>query len=66
LGDKGIRSLYGMTGKESVPVLKKAIAQLATDVSLDYWEPTEGNARKALEGLLALAIMKPDGVWGGD
>lgn len=62
----GVRTIYGMTGAESIPVLKSAIAKLGDDVSQDYWEPTEGNAKKALLQILALANMRPDGVWGGD
>ena len=62
----GIRSIYGMTGAESIPVLKKVINALGNDVSDDYWEPTEGNAKRALYMLLAFAQMRPDGVWAGD
>lgn len=65
-GPEGIRTIYGMTGAESIPVLKKAMAALKDDVSSDYWEPTEGNAKKALAGLLAFAQMRPDGIWEGD
>lgn len=61
-GEKGIRTIYGMTGAESIPVLKEAISKLGDDVAEDYWEPTEGNAKRALHGLLALAQMRPDGV----
>ena len=32
----------------------------------DYWEPTAGNAIKPLYKLIALAQMRPDGVWDGD
>lgn len=66
LGDEGIRSIYGKTGAESIPVLKQAISNLGDDVDKDYWEPTEGNAKRALSGLLALAQMRPDGIWDGD
>lgn len=66
MGPEGIRTIYGMTGAESIPVLKKAMAALMDDVSSDYWEPTEGNAKKALAGLLAYAQMRPDGIWDGD
>ena len=62
----GIRSIYGLTGAESIPVLQSAIDQLGDDVHPDYWEPTEGNAKRALTQLLALAQMRPDGVWNGD
>lgn len=64
--NKGIRHLYGKTGAESIPILKEAIAKLKDDVDDDYWEPTEGNAKRALLQCLALAQMRPDGVWSGD
>ncbi len=66
LGEKGIRTIYGMTGAESIPVLKAAMKKLGDDVDEDYWKSTEGNAKAALAGLLALAQMRPDGVWDGD
>lgn len=66
LGEEGVRSIYGRTGAESIPMLEAAIAALGDDVSDNYWEPTEGNAKKALCGLLAFAQMRPDGVWKGD
>lgn len=59
----GIRGLEGMIGAESIPILEKGIAQLGDETDPDYWEPTEGNAKKALYGLLALARLRPDGVW---
>ena len=64
--ERGVRSIYGLTGAESIPLLKAAIALLKDDVHEDYWEPTEGNTKRALCGLLALAQMRPDGVWEGD
>ena len=63
---KGIRTIYGLTGAESLPVLDAAIAQLGDDVDADYWAPTEGNAKRALLKLRALATMRPDGIWSGD
>lgn len=65
-GENGVRTIYGMTGAESIPVLQKAIDALKNDVSDDYWKPTEGNVKQALYGLLAFAQMRPDGIWGGD
>ncbi len=62
----GIRTIYGMTGAESLPVLDRAIAQLGDDVHPDYWKATEGNAKRALVQLRALAAMRPDGLWDGD
>ena len=66
LGDKGIRTIYGMTGAESIPVLEAAAAKLSDEVSDDYWEATEGNAKRPLLQLAAMARMRPDGVWDGD
>ena len=67
LGSKGIRAIYGKTGAESIPMLERAIAALGDDVDdTDYWHGTEGNAKRALCGLLAFARMRPDGVWDGD
>lgn len=65
-GEKGIRTIYGMAGLESIPLLANAIAALKDDCSNDYWEPTEGNAKKALVQLLTMAKMRPDGIWDGD
>lgn len=64
--EKGIRVIYGMTGKESIPVLQKGIDALKDDVTDNYWDSTEGNARKALLDLIELAKMCPDGIWEGD
>ena len=66
LGENGIRSIYGKTGEQSLPVLRAAIEQLKTDESEDYWLPTEGNARAALVSLCKLAELFPQGVWDGD
>lgn len=78
---KGIRTIYGMTGAESIPVLKKAIKKLenlTVDISekerrkceeqgaTGYWMPTRANAIRPLYQLLAIAQMRPDGVWEGD
>ena len=66
LGEGGIRSIYGKTGAESIPVLQKAIEALSDEVDPDYWKPAEGNVKKSLYQLLSMARMRPDGVWDGD
>ena len=66
LGADGIRTIYGETGADSIPVLEDAIAALGDDVDPDYWTATEGNAKRSLCQLLALAKLRPDGVWRGD
>jgi hypothetical protein len=65
-GKKGIRTIFGMNGYESAPLLVKAIQQLKNNVDTDYWKPTEGNAKAALIGLLHFALLRPDGIWEGD
>ncbi len=66
LGSEGIRTIYGKTGAQSIPLLTDAIEKLGDDVDADYWKPTEGNAKQALLQLRALAQLRPDGVWRGD
>ena len=78
---EGIRTIYGMSGAQSIPVLEKAIraleedpddmtpeeiAEYAAHDAGGYWTPTKANAIKPLYQLLALARMRPDGVWDGD
>lgn len=79
--NKGIRTIYGMTGAESIPVLQNAIKTLESmteDISDEdrrecerqgatgYWIPTRANAIRPLYQLVALAQMLPDGIWEGD
>ena len=66
IGANGIRTIYGMTGEESISILKSAISQLSDDFDDDYWKATEGNVKQALFQLLALAHLRPEGVWSGD
>ena len=66
LGEGGIRSLYGKMAVLTIPILNEAINQLGDDVSDDYWEATEGNAKNALKILLIIAEHAPVGVWKGD
>lgn len=80
-GKKGIRTIYGMSGAESIPVIKKAIKGLESskeDLSNEekqayiennvsgYWLPVKENTIKPLYQLLAMAQMRPDGIWEGD
>jgi hypothetical protein len=65
-GKKGIRIIYGLSGRESIPILQRAISKLIGDIDKDSWKPTEGNARRALKELLVIALTSPDDVWSGD
>ena len=60
---EGIYAIDGMSAVESIAVLDKMIAVLGDDVDDDYWQPTEGNAKRALLQLKAMAQMRPDGEW---
>ncbi len=59
----GIGSFDGVYVKNTIKILQEAISNLKDDVSADYWEATEGNVKMALEGMLALAVQCPDGIW---
>lgn len=78
---EGIRTIYGKTGAESIPILKKAIEVLSSmseDISEEeikeceecgatgYWMPSRENAIRPLYQLLSFAQIRPDGVWDGD
>lgn len=80
-GNKGIRTIYGLSGVQSIPVLEQVIKGLEDSPEelpehtiqdyeahgvTGYWVPTKTNAIKPLYQLLALARMRPDGVWEGD
>ena len=65
-GKDGIEIIFGKTGLESIPLLEKAINALGDDVSKNYWEATEGNAKRPLVQLLTMAKMGPDGIWQGE
>lgn len=59
----GLYSADGMPAMDFARHLLEAIPRLGTDDSEDYWEPTEGNARRALEALLWMCLEAPHGVW---
>lgn len=78
---RGIRSIYGLSGADSIPILENVIKTLE-DMDEDlteeeiknyeehnikgYWLPTRENAIKPLYQLLAMAKMCPDAEWDGD
>lgn len=57
------RNLEGMRAGDTIPLLRVALMQLGTDVHENYWEPTEGNVARAVQGLIDLAEAAPDGIW---
>jgi len=56
---RGIRFLEGKTAAECARILAAVIPTLGNDTDPDYWQPTEGNAKKALINLLMIAIAVP-------
>lgn len=60
----GLDAINGIYAAETISMLRKAINSLSDDgANESYWHPTEGNVKKALIQLKALADMRPDGVW---
>jgi hypothetical protein len=60
----GLDAINGIYAAETISMLRKAINSLSDDgANENYWHPTEGNVKKALIQLKALADMRPDGVW---
>jgi len=54
----GIRTFNQERAETIKPILEKAIEQMSDETANDdYWDGTEGNARKALMNLLALAEL---------
>lgn len=51
-GEKGIRAIYGLTGAESIPLLKEAISKLGDETSSDYWG---GYARQCKKTVMSVA-----------
>lgn len=77
----GIRAIYDLSSADSIPVITQAIHALEgmedglTEEEIrkfkdngasGYWLPTRANAIRPLYQLLALAKLRPDGVWKGD
>lgn len=59
----GARTLVGLSGEASIPVIEQAINRLEDDGHIDQWLPTEGNARRALMMQLELAKLHRDAIW---
>jgi hypothetical protein len=78
----GIRGIYGKSGAQSIPLLKRMIEKIKAKYqdangewitakhdegpNQDYWATTAANALKPLYQLIAFAQMRPDGIWEGD
>ena len=58
-----LKELDGKSVDDSIDALRNAIKVMKDDYDSDYWKPTEGNVKLALQGLVALASQCPDGIW---
>ena len=59
--EEGIKVLNGMKCIEAIPVIVEAMRRLGNDETDNYWDATEGNAKRALEGVLRIASLGYDG-----
>ena len=63
LPDPGFKWLNGKKAKDTIEILEKAVKELGTETSNDYWEATEGNAGRALSVLLSWAKQYPEAIF---
>ena len=49
------KKLDGLSAVEAEKILLDAIGRLGNDADEDYWKPTEGNAKRAIQALLDFA-----------
>ena len=59
--ERGIKLLNGMKCIEAIPLIVEAMRNLGDDETGNYWDSTEGNAKRALEGVLHIASLGYDG-----
>ena len=58
-----LTDLDGKKAVDMIPVMEEVISNLGDDVDdKDYWNPTEGNAKRALIQLVTMAKMRPDAI----
>ncbi len=58
-----LKHLNGLKASEATIRLTAMVAALGTETGDDYWEPTPGNAGKALAILLGWARANPEAVF---
>ncbi len=62
--DFSINDLNNKTIKETLATIRKVKNKLKGKPSDNYWEPSDGNAKKALQDLITMAsFAKPKHVW---
>lgn len=64
IGDGTLGKMIGeKRAADVLPFLKAAVERLGTQPDADYWQPTEGNAGRALAILASWAEQHPDAVF---
>lgn len=58
-----VRTIDGLTGADSIPLLEEQVHQLGTQQYRDYWAPTKGNVGYMCSILLAWARRHPTAIW---
>ena len=53
------QALEGKTASECIRILTSIIPKMGNKTDPDYWQETEGNAKKALINLLTVAVAVP-------
>ena len=62
LWEQGLNMLNSKNSKEVIPILKESIEKLGSKTTTNnYWESTAGNVGKALQDLLELCELYPEG-----
>ena len=57
-----VAQLSGLSAVAAMPIIEGVISKFDDDVTDNYWEATEGNAKKALVSLLTMCQLRPDAV----
>lgn len=65
-GEKGIRTIYGMTGLQSIPFLLDAKSRIGYFTADLLWDATEDGIHTIMAKLLRMAETYPYWVWSGD
>ena len=60
-----VKELHGCKAKDTLQDLKKFVNKWshAHPYERDYWAPTPGNAKRAIERLIVFAEAHPGGTW---
>lgn len=59
--EDGIKILNGMKCMDAIPLIVEAMRRLGDDETDNYWDATEGNAKRALENVLHVVSLGYDG-----